>query len=94
MGLGKGTPLMPSSVSDEILAYLPDTKKFVQFRVPYPMGFYSRGLDGRIDDPKGGWKGKGIWSSYNIQPQWHMEGGEGETLKMVKFQLRPDPLAH
>lgn len=26
--------------------------KFVVPRVPYPLGFYSRGLDGRIDDPK------------------------------------------
>jgi hypothetical protein len=93
-GLGKGTPLLPSSVSDEVLAYLPDAKKFVQMRVPYPMGFYSRGLDGRIDDPKAGWKGKGLWGSYNLQPQWHMEGGDGEILKMVKFQVRPDPLAH
>ncbi len=29
-------------------------------RVPYPMGFYTRSLDGRIDDPNGGWKGRGI----------------------------------
>ena len=27
------------------------------FRVPYPLGFFSRGMDGRIDDPKAGWKG-------------------------------------
>jgi hypothetical protein len=24
---------------------------------PYPLGFYSRGMDGRIDDPNAGWKG-------------------------------------
>ena len=34
--------------------------KFLTFRVPYPMGFYGKGIDGRIDDPNGGWKGKGI----------------------------------
>jgi hypothetical protein len=27
-------------------------------RVPYAMGFYAKGMDGRIDDPKAGWKGK------------------------------------
>ena len=25
--------------------------KMVSLRVPYPMGFYAKGLDGRIDDP-------------------------------------------
>ena len=98
-GLGKGTPLFPSSVSDALLAYVADAKapggrKFVEMRVPYPLGYYSRGIDGRIDDPKAGWKGRGIWSSNNILTLWHQEGGEEETLKMAKFQVRPDPLAH
>ena len=31
---------------------------------PYPMGFHAKGMDGRIDDPKAGWKGKGVWSAY------------------------------
>ena len=35
--------------------------KMVMLRVPYPMGFYAKGLDGRIDDPNGGWKGRGLW---------------------------------
>ena len=35
----------------------------VMLRIPYPMGFYAKGLDGRIDDPNGGWKGRGLWSS-------------------------------
>ena len=33
-------------------------------RVPYPMGFHSRGMDGRIDDPNAGWKGRGIYATY------------------------------
>lgn len=33
--------------------------KFLTLRVPYPMGYYAKGLDGRIDNPNGGWKGKG-----------------------------------
>ena len=63
-------------------------------RVPYPMGFYTRGLDGRIDDAKTGWKGKGLWATYGEAPVWHQEDGEGASSKMIQFQYRPDPLAH
>src|ERR1051326_6917153 len=28
----------------------------VTLKVPYPTGFYAKGLDGRIDDPNAGWK--------------------------------------
>ena len=31
--------------------------EWTTLRVPYPLGFYSRGMDGRIDDPNAGWKG-------------------------------------
>jgi len=62
--------------------------------VPYPMGFHAKGLDGRIDDATLGWKGKGLWSTYAGRAPYHIEGrGKGETSKVVKFQLRPDPLA-
>jgi hypothetical protein len=36
--------------------------KFMTLRVPYPMGYYAKGLDGRIDNPNAGWKGKGIYT--------------------------------
>jgi hypothetical protein len=93
-GLGKKTPFFPGSVSDEILGYLPKQKQFVHLRVPYPMGFYARGVDGRIDDPTKGWKGRALWSTSATVPVWHEEGGEGSSEYMVKFQIRPDPLAH
>ncbi|MGE3601243.1 MAG: hypothetical protein AB7N70_37515 [Dehalococcoidia bacterium] len=92
-GLGKGVPIFANSVADELLAYLPDTKRFVQLRVPYPIGFYARGVDGRIDDPGAGWKGRGLWASNNVLPLWHQEGGEGSTEQLAHFQLRPNPLA-
>ena len=41
--------------------------KFVVLRVPYPMGFYAKWLDGRIDDPKAGWKGRGLWASVSTR---------------------------
>jgi len=62
-------------------------------RVPYPMGFYSKGMDGRIDDPQAGWKGKGLWATYGTRTPFHAEGGKGTTSKVLHFQLRPDPLA-
>ena len=67
--------------------------KMIVLRVPYPLGFYTRNLAGRIDDPKTGWKGKGLWADYGTNLPWHIEGGKGTTSKVVKFQLRPDPLA-
>jgi hypothetical protein len=50
-------------------------------------------VDGRIDDPDAGWKGRGVWANYGTNFNWHTEGGKGTTSKMVKFQMRPNPLA-
>jgi hypothetical protein len=50
-------------------------------------------MQGRIDDPKAGWKGRGFWTSYNPYTAWHIEGGKGTRDKLVKVQMRPDPLA-
>jgi len=96
LGLGKDIPILAGSNSDSLLAFHPDTEKWTVLRVPYPRGFHTRGMDGRIDDPKGDWKGRGIYSTYAMQPVWHQEGGEDGTSgpQLVKFQVRPDPLAH
>jgi len=67
--------------------------KFLTFRVPYPMGYYGKGLDGRIDNTSAGWKGKAIWATYATRAPFHVEGGKGNTSKVIKFQVRPDPLA-
>jgi hypothetical protein len=91
-GLGPNTPIATGNASDALLALVKG--KFVTLRVPYPMGFYAKGLDGRIDDPAAGWKGKGLWSTYATRAPQHIEGGKGTTSKVVHFQLRPDPLAH
>jgi len=47
----------------------------------------------RIDDPKAGWKGRGLWSAYAGRATHHMEGGKGTRPKVVRFQLRPNPLS-
>jgi hypothetical protein len=91
-GLGKNVPIATGSGSDSLLALV--NGRWEVLRVPYPMGFYSKGLDGRIDDPRAGWKGKGLWSTWGTRAPFHAETGKGTTSKVVKFQLRPDPLAH
>lgn len=92
-GLGKDIPMAPGSNSDSIVALMPDTGKWLHFRVPYPRGFFGRGLDGRIDDAKAGWKGKGLWGAYAMTPAFHQEGGdEGKGPQFVHFQLRSNPL--
>jgi hypothetical protein len=90
-GLGRNIPINTGNASEALLA-LKDGK-WVVLRVPYPNGFYTKWLDGRIDDPKAGWKGKGLWATVSTRAPFHMEGGKGTTSKVMKFQLRPDPLA-
>jgi len=48
LGLGKDVPLATGNESEGLLALIDG--KFMTFRVPYPMGYYGKGLDGRIDD--------------------------------------------
>jgi hypothetical protein len=93
LGLGKNTPIATGNLNDALLALDPATGKYTTLRVPYPMGFYAKGFDGRIDDPNAGWKGRGLWSVYGTRTPFHVEGGKGNTAKVVKFQMRPDPLA-
>jgi hypothetical protein len=91
LGMGKDIPLATGNGSEALLALVDG--KYLTFRVPYPMGFYGKGIDGRIDNPNEGWKGKGIYSTYATRAPFHIEGGKGTTSKLVKWQVRPDPLA-
>jgi len=90
-GLGKNVPIATGNANESLLALVDG--KFVNLRVPYPMGFYPKWMDGRIDDANAGWKGKAIWATYSTRTPFHIEGGKGTTSKVVKLQLRPDPLA-
>jgi len=92
-GLGANTPFATGSNSDALLALNPQTRDWITLRVPYPLGFYSRGMDGRIDDTNAGWKGRALYANYGTHFVWHIEGGKGTKGKIVKFQIRPDPLA-
>ena len=92
-GLGKNVPIIDGTGSDSLIAFLPDTKKWITIRVPYPIDFYTRSVEGRIDDPNTGWKGRGLWAADEERVIWHVEGGKGATSFVAHFQLRPDPLA-
>ena len=93
LGLGANVPLVNGTTSDSLIALVPETGEMLTLRVPYPLGFYTRGLDGRIDDPDAGWKGRGVWASNDTIANWHNEGGKGMTSEIVRFQVRPHPLA-
>jgi hypothetical protein len=91
LGLGENVPIAMGNLNDALLAL--QNGQIVTLRVPYPLGFFPKGADGRIDDPQGGWKGRAVWSTYANRTPFHLEGGKGQTSKVVKFQIRPDPLA-
>ena len=55
-GLGANTPINTGNASEGLLA-LKDGK-WVVLRVPYPLGFYTKWMDGRIDDPQSGLEGQ------------------------------------
>jgi hypothetical protein len=90
-GLGDNLPINTGNASEGLLV-LKDGN-WIVLRVPYPTGYYTKWLDGRIDDPGAGWKGRGLWSTISTRTPFHMETGRGTTSKVVRFQLRPDPLA-
>jgi hypothetical protein len=90
-GFGANTPINTGNASEGLLV-LKDGK-WVVLRVPYPTGFYTKWMDGRIDDAKAGWKGRGLWATVSTRTPFHMETGKGTTSKVMHFQLRPDALA-
>jgi hypothetical protein len=79
------------SPSDAMLIFDPKKEAFSIFRMAYPMPFYTRGLDGRIDDAKAGWKGRGIWATYSSYLPKFTETRIGSV---DPIQFRPSPLAN
>jgi hypothetical protein len=90
-GLGEDVPMSTGNLNDGLIAF--KDGRMIVLRVPYPMGFYSKGFDGRIDDPNAGWKGRGLWAANGDRAPWLIEGGKGSRPLAAHFQLRPDPLA-
>ena len=91
LGLGEGVPINTGNGAEGLLVL--QDGEWVVLRVPYPLGFYTKWMDGRIDDADAGWKGRGVWATYSTRAPFHLETGKGTSSKVVHFQLRPDPLA-
>ena len=92
LGVGENVPLATGNLSEGVLALVDGA--FLTFRVPYPLGsFYAKGLDGRIDDPAAGWKGRAIWTTSGSRAPFHAEGGTANVAPVFRFQVRPHPLA-
>ena len=91
-GLGKNVPIVMGNLNSSLFAIVDGN--IVNFTVPYPMGFFPKNVDGRVDDPNTGWKGSALWSTYGTRAMFHLEGGTANRPRAVKLQLRPDPLAH
>lgn len=89
-GLGRDVVIVNGTGSDSLLAFEPRTGKWTVIRIPFPLNAYTRGLDGRIDDPDGGWKGRGLWFTNGADPIMHAERPRSYV---GRVQLRPDPLA-
>jgi hypothetical protein len=91
LGLGKDVPIATGNLFDGVHARV--GTDMVTLRIPYPLGFYMKGMEGRIDDPAAGWKGRGLWVTSGDRTPWLMETGKGTRPLVVHFQARPDPLA-
>ena len=90
-GLGANVPIAQTNGSESLMAVVDG--KIIDFRVPYPLGFFTKNVDGRIDDPQAGWKGRAMWTTSGTRTNFHNEGGTDNRPKVYKLQLRPDPLA-
>ena len=91
LGLGKDVPVAMANGSESLLALVDG--KFVDIHIPYPLGFFAKNVDGRIDDPNAGWKGRGLWTTTGTRAYFHSEHGKEDKPRVFHVQLRPDPLA-
>ena len=75
LGLGNNVPIATGNANDSLMALVDG--KWVNMRVPYPLGFFAKGIDGRIDDPNAGWKGRALWSTDGNRTPFHLRDRQG-----------------
>lgn len=90
-GLGNDIPMAMTNGGEAITALVDG--KMLQFHVPYPTGFFTKNVDGRIDNPAAGWKGRGLWTTSGTRTMFHNEGGTTQSPRVYHIQYRPNPLA-
>lgn len=90
LGLGRDVPIAGGNTNDALEALV--NGKWVELRVPYPVRF-PRARTGELRSRRR-MEGTGSVVDYGARAPQHIEGGKGQTSKVVYFQLRPDPLAH
>jgi hypothetical protein len=91
LGLGRNVPIAMGNGSDALHALVKG--EFVTLHIPYPMGVFPKNVDGRVDDEGAGWKGRGLWTTSGTRALFHSESGKEGSQKVVKLQIRPNPLA-
>ena len=84
-------PIATGNMNSSLIALVDG--RIVNLVVPYPMGYFTKWVEGRIDDANGGWKGRSLWTTYSTRTMFHLEGGTANRPKVVRLQMRPDPLA-
>ena len=87
LGLGRNVPIVMGNGADALHALVKG--ELVTLHIPYPQGAFPKALDGRIDDERAGWKGRGLWTT----SAFGSEDGKDERPRVVKLQMRPNPLA-
>ena len=86
-------PIACANGSEFLLALVDG--KFVDIRIPYPLGFFSKNVDGRIDDPNGGLERPRRFGRHPVHgPISTAKAARSDQPKVFKVQMRPDPLAN
>jgi len=93
LGLGKDVPIASSNGGEALIAVV--NGQLINLHVPYPMAFFTKNVDGRIDDANSGWKGRGVWTTTGTRTPFHSGDGSKDMYpKVFKVQMRPNPLAN
>src|SRR5207237_6834101 len=74
LGLGANVPIATGNQSDSLHALVGG--QIVELRVPYPWGFFAKGIDGRVDDPNAGREGRGLRAACGHPPRGGVQGRE------------------
>jgi hypothetical protein len=55
------------------------------------MGFFTKNVDGRIDDPNAGWNDRAAWAMCGTRTNFHSKGGKGVLAKVpARALIRAD----